>query len=207
LNVLLWIMAGLGIGIGLLALQRLSRLSALVDRLKRDQYYVDSRLKRVPEDVRETIEPLRHQLAKVAEGGTVPRDMILEGKLFVDVPAEDARTAIEQAVAVPNGNVVVVDVRTPKEYAIKHIPGARLVPFEELDTRYKVDIPEGAAKIFVYCAGGERSRSACDFLSRRGYANLHNIREGLQGWRGATEGEGEFHLVQIQSSRGAGRNS
>jgi rhodanese-related sulfurtransferase len=49
--------------------------------------------------------------------------------------------------------------------------------------------------------GGERSRSACDFLSRRGYPNLYNIREGLQGWQGNVEGEGEMRLVQIEPVR------
>lgn len=203
MDTILWVIAGLGLAAGSAAVRWASKLAKQVDQLKREKYYSDSRLKRVPEDVREAVEPLRHHLAKLAAGGSVSRQMILEGRLFLDVSAEEAQAVIEQEGAGRSGKVLVVDVRTPKEYAVKRIPGAKLVPFEELDRRYQEEIPEGTEKIFVYCMGGERSRSACDFLSRRGYTNLYNIREGLQGWRGATEGEGELRLVQIQSSGGA----
>ena len=203
MDTILWVIAGLGLAAGLAAVRWASKLAKQVDQLKREKYYSDSRLKRVPEDVREAVEPLRHHLAKLAAGGSVSREMILEGRLFLDVSAEEAQTAIDREGAGRSGKVLVLDVRTPKEYAVKRIPGAKLVPFEELDRRYREEIPEATEKIFVYCMGGERSRSACDFLSRRGYTNLYNIREGLQGWRGATEGEGELRLVQIQSSGGA----
>ena len=201
MDTILWVIAGLGLAAGLAAIRWAVKLARQVDQLKREKYYSDSRLKRVPEDIREAVEPLRHHLAKVAAGGSVSREMILEGRLFMDVSAEEAQAAIDQAGEGRTGKVLVVDVRTPKEYAVKRIPGAKLVPFEELDRRYREEIPEATEKIFVYCMGGERSRSACDFLSRRGYTNLYNIREGIQGWRGVTEGEGELRLVQIQSSR------
>jgi rhodanese-related sulfurtransferase len=199
--VMLWIVAGVALLAGLGALRWASRLSASIDQLKRDKYYVDSRLKRVPEDIREAVEPLRHHVAAIVAGGSVPRDLILQGRLFMDVSAEEARAVIQQDGADSSGKVLLLDVRTPREYAVRHIPGAKLVPFEELDTRYQTEIPAEAEKIFVYCMGGERSRSACDFLSRHGYPNLYNIREGLQGWQGSLEGEGEMRLVQIEPRR------
>src|SRR6185295_1806939 len=129
----LWIVAIGGLLLGLVAVWRGRTLSAAVEQLKRDKYYADSRLKRVPEDIREAIEPLRHQLAAVAEGAAVSRDLILQGRLFTDVSAEEARVAIEGSGRGAPGKVVVLDVRTSREYATRHIPGARLVPFEELD--------------------------------------------------------------------------
>ena len=50
----------------------------------------------------------------------------------------------------------------------------------------------------MYCMGGDRSRMACDFLSLKGYTNLYNVSDGLQGWRGSTEGEGEINVIQIE---------
>ncbi|MES4787195.1 MAG: hypothetical protein C4294_16800, partial [Nitrospiraceae bacterium] len=70
--------------------------------------------------------------------------------------------------------------------------------FDELEARYKTEIPETMEKVFVYCAGGERSRLACDFLSRQGYTNLYNVQDGMQGWRGPTEGEGEIKFIQFE---------
>jgi rhodanese-related sulfurtransferase len=98
---------------------------------------------------------------------------------------------------------MVVDVRTPREYAARRLPGAKLVPFDELPNRYKAEIPETTEKVFLYCMGGERSRSACDFLSRQGYTNLYNIKDGLQGWRGPIEGEGEVKMVHFGRSGGS----
>jgi len=200
-DAILWIVAGLGVALSLLLLRQVMKLSAAVDQLRRDKYYIDSRLKRIPDEMRETVEPLRHQLAMVVEGVALSRDMVLNGRLFTDVSAEEARMAIQQDGAAASGKIIVLDVRTPREYAARHIPGARLVPFEELDTRYRSEVPMDAEKIFVYCMGGERSRSACDYLSRRGYPNLYNIREGIQGWQGPVEGDGDVRLVQIESLR------
>jgi rhodanese-related sulfurtransferase len=187
-----------GLAVALLVARRASRLSKELNQLKRDQYYTDGRIKRVPEEIREAVEPLRLQLASVAKGARVPSEMILDGRLYTDVTADDARQAIEQQDARTSGKVIVIDVRTPREYAARRVPGARLVPFEELETRYKTEIPESADQVFVYCMGGERSRSACSFLSRQGYTNLFNIKDGLQGWHGPVEGEGELKMVHFQ---------
>jgi rhodanese-related sulfurtransferase len=202
----LGIVGGLaGLAIALVVARRAARLSKELNQLKRDHYYTDGRVKRFSEEIHDVIEPLRLQLASLAKGVRVSSQMILDGRLFTDVTADDARQAIEEQEARKSGKVIVIDVRTPREYATRRVPGARLVPFEELETRYKTEIPESADQVFVYCMGGERSRSACTFLSRQGYTNLYNIKDGLQGWRGPVEGEGEFKMVHFQpgGSRGA----
>ncbi|MBI4402401.1 MAG: rhodanese-like domain-containing protein [Nitrospirae bacterium] len=197
----LWAIAVLGVVIALLAVRRSFKLAEEINRLKREQYYAEAKLKRIPEEIKETVEPLRLQLAKVAAGKSVPPEMILNGRLYLDVSAEEAQRVIEQEQGQGPGKILLVDVRTPREYAAKRLVGSMLVPFEELEQRYKTDIPETAEKVFVYCAGGERSRFACDFLSRQGYTNLYHLRDGIQGWRGPTEGEGQLNLIQIQHTR------
>ncbi|MGH7254219.1 MAG: rhodanese-like domain-containing protein, partial [Nitrospirales bacterium] len=184
------------------AVWRLFKVTARLQQLRRDHYYTESRLKRIPEDIHEAIHPLRLHLAKIAQGGTVPLENILEGRLYQEVSAEDAQRALDQARPHSSNGVLVVDVRTPKEFAMRRVPGAKLVPFEELEARYQQDIPDAMEKIFVYCASGERSRFACDFLSRRGYTNLYHIRDGLRGWHGPTEGEGQVTFIQLQRRGG-----
>ncbi len=196
--VVIWALAILGLLFALLALRRSSRLAEEVKKLKREQYYADSRLKRVAEEFKEAIEPLRLHLAKLATGGYVPQEAILTGRLYMDVSAEEAQRVMESEGGQHPDKVLLVDVRTPREYAAKRVVGAKLVPFDELEKRYKAEIPETAEKVFIYCMSGERSRSACDFLSRQGYSNLYHVRDGFQGWRGPTEGEGELKFIQIQ---------
>lgn len=191
-----WGIAVLASIVGLFAIHRLIRLERELHQLKRDQYYTSSRLKRIPEEIKDAVQPMRLHLAKVAEGGVVPREMILDGRLYQDVAASDAQRMLEQESAQGANRVVFVDVRSPKEYATRRVPGAKLVPLDELDQRYG-EVPHSAEKVIVYCAAGERSRFACDFLSQRGYTNLYHIREGLQGWQGPIAGEAPVSLVQI----------
>ena len=197
MTAVLWGIAILAVAVAMLSARRSFTLQQDLNQLTREQYETSSGLRRIPEDIRAAVRPLRLHLAKVATGGMVPRDMILEGRLYRDVTAEEAQGVLDQEVVQHQGKVLLVDVRTPKEYTIRRVPGAKLVPFEELETRYRDEIPEGAEKVFVYCMGGERSRLACDFLSLRGYTNLYNIRDGLQGWRGPTEGEGHVTFIAI----------
>jgi len=200
MNALGWVLALVGLAVGAWALRRCAMLAKDLKQLKRDHYYTETRVKRVPEEIREAVQPLRWQVANMVEGKPVARDSIVNGRLYVDISAEDSQRILEGDHGVPE-TVVVIDVRTPKEHAAKRLPGARLVPFEELDARYRNDIPDTADKVLVYCAGGDRSRLACDFLARQGYTNIYNVRDGLQGWRGRTEGEGEMTFIKLEPSK------
>ena len=200
MNGLGWLFALVGLAVAAWSLRRCAVLAKDLKQLKRDLYYTETRMKRVPEEIREAVQPLRWQVANMVEGKPVARDSIVNGRLYVDISAEDSQRIFEGGHGASE-TVVVVDVRTPREHAAKRVPGARLVPFEELDARYRSEIPDTADKVLVYCAGGDRSRLACDFLARQGYTNIYNVREGLQGWRGRTEGEGEMTFIKLEPSK------
>jgi rhodanese-related sulfurtransferase len=195
---LLWSVAVIGLVAAFLAFRRGSRLAEEVKGLRRAQYESDSRLKRLSEEIREAVEPLRLHLAKVAGGGSVPKEMIVNGRRYLDISPDEAQHLLDRELERKDGKVLFVDVRTPKEYAVSRVAGARLVPIEELEQRYRTEIPDTAEKVLVYCASGERSRLACDFLSRQGYTNLYHVQGGMLSWRGPTEGEGELNLIQIE---------
>lgn len=195
----IWLtLAVLGIAGAALALWRCRAFAKDLQQLKRAQYYSESRLKRVPEDIREAIQPLRWQLANLTSGKPVLRELIVTGRLYAEVTAEEAQRLIESSGGYRSDKLLVLDVRTPKEFAAKHVSNAMLVPFEELDTRYRSDVPDTREKILVYCSSGERSRLACDLLGRAGYTNLYNVQDGLQAWRGPTDGEGELTFIKLE---------
>jgi rhodanese-related sulfurtransferase len=83
------------------------------------------------------------------------------------------------------GDARVVDVRTAQETARGIVPGALLIPVQLLEERWK-EIPKDGRKTLVYCAGGERSAAACEFLSHKGYENLYNLVGGFLAWSGPT---------------------
>ncbi|MDL2345374.1 rhodanese-like domain-containing protein, partial [Deinococcus sp. MIMF12] len=56
----------------------------------------------------------------------------------------------------------VLDVRTPAEYAQGHVPGAVLLPLQDLSARLN-EVPQGR-KVYVICRSGSRSAQASRVL-------------------------------------------
>lgn len=74
---------------------------------------------------------------------------------------------------------VVIDVRTPQEYAEVHVPGAVLVPMDELGGRLgELDKDE---PLYVICRSGHRSAAVCEALEPLGYDAV-NVSGGTIAW-------------------------
>ncbi|HET7059494.1 MAG TPA: rhodanese-like domain-containing protein, partial [Nitrospiraceae bacterium] len=131
-----------GLVVAAMALWRCRAMAKDLQQLKRAQYYSESRLKRIAEDIREAVQPLRWQLANLTSGKPVLRELIVTGRLYADVTAEEAQRLIESSGGYQSDALLILDVRTPKEFAAKHVLNATLVPFEELDKRYPSDVPD-----------------------------------------------------------------
>lgn len=199
MNGALWVIASLSTVVASVALWHSLRLARQVRELKRNRYYVEQKLNGMTRQVTEALDPMRIQLAAAAAGMPVSQQLIRQGRLYHDVTAEEAEQLIGQVQDNNPDSLMIVDVRTAKEYAVRHLPGAKLIPIEELDTRFPEEVPLSASKVIVYCAEGNRSRLACDYLSRQGYLNLYNMYDGLQGWKGSMTGEPPVNFIQIQS--------
>lgn len=200
---ILTIMVVLAIVIALVAVWYAQRLGRQVKHLKRKEYYVEQKFNGITKQISDAVDPLRLQLGAIAAGYSVPDQLIRTGRLYENVSAEEAERIISQTHKTDVDHVIIVDVRTPREFALRHIPGAKLIPVEELEMRYHGEIPITAQKVLVYCDMGDRSRLACDYLSRQGYMNLYNVFDGLQKWKGLTLGESSGSLIQIQSKSSA----
>lgn len=73
--------------------------------------------------------------------------------------SHDARARVAAGAA-------LVDVRTPEEFAMGHVAGAKNIPVQELAARYR-EIPKG--QVVLYCRSGARSASAAQLLTAKGY--------------------------------------
>jgi len=76
--------------------------------------------------------------------------------------------------------LVLLDVRTPQEHAHKKIKGSRLVPLQELGSRY-AEIPKDR-EVVVFCQNGIRSIMACRMLKKLGYERVKNMTGGISRW-------------------------
>ncbi len=78
---------------------------------------------------------------------------------------------------------VVIDVRTPEEFAAGHIPGAVNIPFDEVAERIsEVEAPHGVA---LYCMVGPRARRGETALLASGYTSVFHLEGGLAAWQAA----------------------
>lgn len=68
---------------------------------------------------------------------------------------------------------MVVDVRTPEEFAAGHYPGARNIPLDEIVAR-RDEVGKPSEVVVLYCASGNRSGQAVALLRRYGFVNLIN---------------------------------
>lgn len=77
---------------------------------------------------------------------------------------------------------VLVDVRTPEEFASGHIPGALNIPLQELGQ--KTDRLAKDKALILYCRSGSRSAHAAGMLGRLGYTNVQDL-GGIYHWTSA----------------------
>jgi rhodanese-related sulfurtransferase len=75
---------------------------------------------------------------------------------------------------------VVVDVRERWEYAHCRIDGSLSFPLGELPARLRELPPE--RQLVLVCHHGSRSQNAAQWLAQNGYANVHNLRGGIEAW-------------------------
>jgi len=78
---------------------------------------------------------------------------------------------------------IILDVRTPSEFADKHIPGAINIPNETIGTEQIPELPDKDQLILVYCRSGNRSKQASEKLVALGYTNIVEF-GGINDWPG-----------------------
>lgn len=91
-----------------------------------------------------------------------------------DITSRDAKAFIDKT------DVFILDVRSQQEREQGYIPGSRLIPIDTLEKRL-AEIPKNRP-VIVYCAVGSRSRVVAQGLSRLGYPEVYNMRDGIMGW-------------------------
>ena len=78
---------------------------------------------------------------------------------------------------------LLLDVRTPAEYAAGHIPGALNIPHDQLAGRLSELDAEN--EVALYCMVGPRARLGEETLAKAGFRRLLHIEGGLSAWKSA----------------------
>jgi rhodanese-related sulfurtransferase len=81
------------------------------------------------------------------------------------------------------GPVEMLDVRSPAEYAAEHVPGARLVPLNELDAgAFLKQRRTAEGHLYVLCQSGGRARRAIEKFQQTGFGDCVLVEGGTQAW-------------------------
>ena len=94
------------------------------------------------------------------------------------VSAEEVKRAMDAT-----ESFVLLDVRTPGEFARGKISGSINMPVDTVTCDILTAVPDKTTKIYVYCLSGSRSVHAVDALLKVGYSNVYDMEHGLLAWR------------------------
>ena len=96
-----------------------------------------------------------------------------------NIPQIDA-TEVKKAIDAKE-NVILLDVRTPSEYAEGHIKESTLMPLQTFQQNV-TQLTDKTKKMYVYCRSGSRSAHAVALLQQLGFTNVENMKGGILAW-------------------------
>lgn len=81
-----------------------------------------------------------------------------------------------------NEQFVILDVRTPEEFADGHIENAINIDFNSGQFREDINKLNKDDTYLVYCRSGIRSDNARDIMEEIGFSNVYNMTGGILDW-------------------------
>jgi rhodanese-related sulfurtransferase len=82
-------------------------------------------------------------------------------------------------------DAVILDVRTPEEWAQGIIPGAITLDFYRGDDFIEeLEQLDKTKSYYVYCRSGARSGNSCGILQQLGFEKAFNLNGGIMQWQG-----------------------
>ncbi len=95
---------------------------------------------------------------------------------ITDVDVAEAQQIVEE------GDSVILDVRTPEEFAAGHLPGAININVESSDFADRVTGLDESTETLVYCRTGNRSGVATDEMADLGFTTMSDLQGGIEAW-------------------------
>tara|TARA_Y100000746_G_scaffold96274_1_gene81914 strand:- start:695 stop:1003 length:309 start_codon:yes stop_codon:yes gene_type:complete len=84
-----------------------------------------------------------------------------------------------------DNNAVIIDVRTPEEYNLFHIPNSKNIDFyNPQNFMQEIEKLDKEHSYYIYCRTGARSANSCVLMSELGFNNIYNLIGGIVEWKG-----------------------
>ena len=96
--------------------------------------------------------------------------------VYMNITAQEAKQIMDS-----EEGYIILDTRTQEEYDEGHIPGAIVIPHDEITDRAEEELPDKDQLLLVYCRSGRRSKLAAEALVELGYTNIREF-GGIIDW-------------------------
>ena len=101
--------------------------------------------------------------------------------VYMNITAQEANEIMDTQTG-----YIILDTRTQEEYDTGHIPGAIVLPYDEVLEKAEGILKDKDQLILVYCRSGRRSKLAAEDLVKLGYTNIREF-GGIIDWPYETE--------------------
>jgi phage shock protein E len=78
---------------------------------------------------------------------------------------------------------ILLDVRTPEEYAEGHLPAARNLDYKSESFKDSLQTLDKNKPYYIYCKSGVRSGKAADMMKEMGFTQVYNMEGGIDAWK------------------------
>lgn len=96
--------------------------------------------------------------------------------IYMNITAQQAKEIMDTQTG-----YIILDTRTQEEYDEGHIPGAILIPYDEITEKAESILTDKNQLLLVYCRSGRRSKIAAETLVELGYTNIREF-GGIIDW-------------------------
>lgn len=79
---------------------------------------------------------------------------------------------------------IILDVRTPEEFAEGHLPNAINIDVTNTNFEEEVNKLDKKLSYLVYCRSGKRSSAATSKMATLGFQKITNLEGGISNWKG-----------------------
>lgn len=102
------------------------------------------------------------------------------GVAAVSISQQEVLRRIDQ-----DGAPLLLDVRTPEEFASGHVPGAVNIPYDAVGQRSGELSAQRDREVVVYCEKGGRAAKASQALADAGFRSIRHLDGDMSAWRAA----------------------
>jgi phage shock protein E len=107
--------------------------------------------------------------------------MATAGSAVTNVSVGKAQTLLKERAG--KADFVILDVRTPEEFAEGHVDGAVNLDIQARDFEKKLRALDRKKSYLVYCRTGNRSRNATVAMEALGFRSIFHMNDGIVRWK------------------------